>query len=482
MPSQEETRELAAPAPDLVATPGETGSGWTHRMPWNLSILLVAFFYFLILSGTLLYKQRQLLFDWPFDDAYMIQQFHNWNSGYATVTIQPGDLRSGLPGEKPFEENHKKWIYTVFKPFYWLWPYPETLILLYAFFVSLSVVTLYLLLKQLGLDPPKTFALVACWMLYPLQQKVAVYSFCDPLSMSGTFYFFYLYLLCRNSPFAVLGCLALLLPREQTPLLILPTFLLLPKKWKTLLWHLACLLPFLIFARSKTGDPFAYAAYLFQRFFITNFLLTQTVLWVLVLVNPRALLIAGALMLVMIGVGGEIFFKFPYEFLGPDFLPPASFYYYGLFVAPMMAAVAIGIARLKPARSWRLYLSLALLLVPGIAYSICQLRFLCPIMPEARQVEAFRAAEVTASSVVVTDYRLSAAFANRDQIYVYQQPPPGITPEEMFSRADVAAVLNLHTNEFESLLIEPPGQNWQRILETDHYTFYRNGRAKISDR
>jgi len=176
MPRRKKDRSVKFPDARPVATPVDPGPGWERPAKWHLSILLVAVVYFLALSGTLLYKQHQLLYDWPFDEAYMIQQFHNWNSGYPTVTIQPGDLRSGLPGERPFEENHKKWIYTVFKPFYWLWPHAETLILLYAFFVSLSVVTLFLFLKQLGLDPPKTLALVACWMIYPLSQKVAAYS------------------------------------------------------------------------------------------------------------------------------------------------------------------------------------------------------------------------------------------------------------------------------------------------------------------
>ena len=121
--------------------------------------------------------------------------------------------------------------------------------------VSLSVVTLYMFLTRLGLNRTNTAALLLCWMFYPLQQKIAAYTFCDPLSMSGTFYFFYLWLLCADSRYSIIGCLLLLLPREETCLLLLPTFLLLPKKWKTLLWQLTCLIPLLIFAKHGGSIP-----------------------------------------------------------------------------------------------------------------------------------------------------------------------------------------------------------------------------------
>jgi hypothetical protein len=410
---------------------------------------------------------------WPFDEAYMIQQFHNWNSGYPKVTIQPGDLRSGFSGEKAFEENHNKWIYLLFKPFYWIWPFPETLILLYAFFVSLSVVTLYLFLKQLALDRFKIMMLVACWMLYPLQQRIVSYSYCDTLPMSGTFYFFYLYLLCRNSPYAILGCLGLLLPREQTVWLILPTMFLLPGKWKTLLWHLACMIPLILIGKTASGDPFAFADAHFSPYFISNFLLTQTILWCLVLVNPLGLVPAVGFMLIMIGVGEEIYFRFPDEYLGPIHTPMASFYYYGLFMPPMMAAVALGIAGLKAGKQWRIHLSLALLLLPGIVYGLCQLGYLGSMQPDVRQVEDFQAADVPADAVVVTDYALSAAFANRDQIYVYLQPPKGISLTQVFSLADVAIVRKVDSDQIEYFFFRQSSQQWRRIMESDNYLFYK---------
>ena len=111
---------------------------------WTCLLFIV---HFVLLSAVLIYKHHALLESWPFDQAYVIQEFHNWKSGYPEVTLQPGDLRSGLPGTRPFEETHTRWIYNLFKVFYRLWPYPETLILLDAFFTSLSIVTLFLFLK-----------------------------------------------------------------------------------------------------------------------------------------------------------------------------------------------------------------------------------------------------------------------------------------------------------------------------------------------
>ncbi len=441
---------------------------WIRRHGW---ILAAGTIYFLTVSATLIYKYHNLLNDWSFDQAYMIQQFHNWRSGFPKVTIQPGDLRSGYSGERPFEENHHKPIYILFKVFYWLWPYPETLILTYAFLTSLSVVTLYFFLKQLALQPVKIFALVCCWMIYPLQQKIAVDTFCDPLSMCGTFYFFYLYLVQRNSPYAILGCLSLLLLREQAVLLILPTVLLFHRKWKTLLWHFACVALFVLFTPSGVvgrGNPFVYAATGYRAGFISNFLLTQTVLWTLALVYPSALLIAAVFILAMTCVAGDIYFRFPYEYVGL-----AVFHYYGLLMPPLMAAVALGIAKLKPTQTWRLYLSLALMLVPGIAYGLCQFRWLTSPWTEAQQIQAFKADFVSANAVVVTDYDLSAAFANRDQIYVYSQPPKGVSISEMFSLADVAIIDKANSERAESLFARLSPQHWRRVMESDNYVFYK---------
>ncbi|HUI06099.1 MAG TPA: hypothetical protein VL486_03760 [Verrucomicrobiae bacterium] len=436
-------------------------------------ILVIAVVYFAALSATLTYKRIYLLNDWPFDQAHMIQQFHNWRSGYPKVTIQPGDLRSGPTGEQPFHDNHTHRIYAVFRVFYRIWPYPETLILMYALLVSLSVVTLHLFLGRLSLRPLTMFGLELCWMLYPLQQKVAVYTFASPLAMSGTFYFFYLYLLSRDSPFAILGCLGLLLPREETIFMILPTFLLLPRKWKTLLWHSACMIPFFVFAKHGTGNPFAYAAAAFHPLFIANFLLTQTVLWALALVNPLALLIAAGFMLAIIGVGGEVYFWFPYDYVGGAFTSRGDFYYYGLITPLLMAAVALGVARLKPHQTRRLYVSLALLLVPGVAYGLCQLRYLARSRSEAQEIQAFKRAMVPKTAAVVTDYALSATFANRDQIYVYLQPPKGVTPEQVFSRADVAVIPKVHTVKIEALFLRPSPQTWVLVGTSPNYVFYR---------
>ena len=411
--------------------------------------------------------------DWPLDQAYMIQQFHNWWSGYPTVTLQPGDLRSGFPGEKPFEENHKKWIYLLFKIFYRAWPQPETLILVYAALVSLSVVTLYLFLTRLGLNRTNTAALLLCWMFYPLQQKIAAYTFCDPLSMSGTFYFFYLWLLCSNSRFSVIGGLMLLLPREETCLLILPTFLLLPQKWKTLLIHLACLVPCFLFSKHGGGTPFAYASMSFNPSFITNFILTQTILWVLALVNAPALFIALAFMLGMICIGGEIYFRFPFAFVGASFAPPGGFYYYGPMMPALMAAVALGIARLKTNQHRLRQVCLALLLAPGIIYAAGQLLLLTRPTDEARQIESFKAASVPPDAVVVTDASLSAAFANRDQLYVYQYPPRSVSVPEMFTRADFAFVLKTDSPGIQSTFLQPSIQPWRVALTTTHYLVFK---------
>ena len=411
--------------------------------------------------------------DWPLDQAYMIQQFHNWWSGYPTVTIQPGDLRSGFPGEKPFEENHKKWIYLLYKIFYRAWPQAETLILVYAALVSLSVVTLYLFLNRLGLKRTHIIALLFCWMLYPLQQKIAVYTFCDPLSMSGTFYFFYLWLLCADSRYSIIGCLMLLLPREETCLLILPTFLLLPQKWKTLLWHMACLVPFLIFAKRGSGNPFAYASVSFDASFITNFFLTQTIFWVLALVNARALFIGLVFMIGMICTGGEIYFHIPFAFVGSSFSPPGGYYYYGLLMPPLMAAVALGFSRLKPGKYPVAAICLALLLVPGIVYTAGQSLLLTLPTDEARQIESFKAASVRPDAVVVTDLALSAVFANRDQIYVYLFPPKSVSLPEIFSRADVAFIRKADSAGIQATFLRSSLPPWHVALTTPHYVVFQ---------
>jgi hypothetical protein len=443
---------------------------WWKR--YGLVVVLTAA-YFFILSGALLYKRRHLLDDWPVDQAYMIQQFHNWWSGQPVVTIRPGDQRSGFPGQHPFDERHQKWIYLFYKVLYRLWPQPETLILVYAFLVSLAVPTLYLFLAGLGVARPKITALLFVWMLYPLNQKIAVYTYCDPLSYCGTFYFFYLYLLGKDSRYSFIGCLLLLLPREETCLLVLPTFLLLPEKWKTLLWHVACLLPFLLLSRHGAGNPVAYAAASFDPSFITNFALTQTILWVLALVNARALFIVLAFFVAMICVGGEIYFQFPSTFLGSSFTPPGGYYYYGLLTPALMAAVALGISRLKPYQGGLDAVCFALLLVPGALYGLGQFGLLAQSSDEASAIESYQAANVSSDAVVVTDLKLSALFANRNAIYVYLLTPLDTSVDEMFSRAQFAFLRKADAPAIEAGILSHSPRPWHRVLETANHVVYQ---------
>ena len=81
----------------------------------------------------------------------------------------------------------------------------------------------------------------------------------------------------------------------------------------------------------------------------------------------------------------------------------------------LMAAVALGMARLKTNRRRLAQICFALLLVPGVAYSACQLLLLARPDGEARQIQSFKAASVSPDAAAVTMSSLSAAFANRDQ-------------------------------------------------------------------
>jgi hypothetical protein len=463
-PKKSETEKQSGPRPLA-----ENSRNWWPR--YGLIAAITAS-YFLVIASVLLYKYDHLLFDWPFDEAYAIQQFHNWNSGYPNVTIQPGDLRSGFPGDKPFEEKHKKWIYEFYKVAYRAWPRPETIIVTYALLVSLSVATFYLFLTRLGLAPWKITALLFCWMLYPLQQKIAVYSYCDPLTMCGTFYFFYLYLLCADSRYSFIGALMLLLPREEACLLILPTFLLLPRKWKTLLWQFACLLPFLVFAKHGTGNPFAYTAASFHSWFLASFWLTETIFWVLALIYRRALFIGLAFMVGMICVGGEIYFRFPYEYQGEWYSPPGGFYYYGLVMPALMAAVALGVAALRPTQIWLTRISLGLLLVPGTLYAACQLRYLAEPGDEAKEITRFKTTSVPADAAVVTDMGLSSQFANRDQLYVYTIRSTNFSLPEMFARARFAFIRKDHSADIQSDFLSRSPPPWHRVLQTSGYDVF----------
>ncbi|HZQ47656.1 MAG TPA: hypothetical protein VFC07_11620, partial [Verrucomicrobiae bacterium] len=354
-----------------------------------------------------------------------------------------------------------------------LWPKPESLIVVYAFFVSLSIPALYLFLKELQLNRGTMLALLAAWLSYPLQQKVAFYSYCDPLSYCGTFYFIYLFLLRRNSPFAVLGCLGMFLLREETFFLVPATVFLLPQKWKTLLWHFACMVPLVIFARHGASNPLAYASVSFNPAFITNFILTQTILWVLALVNAPALLVAAGFLVAVICVGGEIFFQFPQAFVGASFSSPGPYYYYGLLTPILLAAVALGMARLNANQKRLAQMCLALLIVPGIAYAACQLRILGQPDKEARQIRAFAAASVPPDAAVVTDLGLPAYFANRNELYVYRDPPKGVTLPEIFARAKFAFIFRPDLPKIKAAFLDASPQHWRLALELPDYAIYR---------
>src|ERR1035438_1060326 len=103
MPQPSADRDLTALSKNPATVTRDTRVKWSKHVRRHFWILPVFILYFLTLSATLVHKHECLLNDWPFDEAYMIQQFHNWKSGYPIVTIQPGDFRSGFPGEKPLD-------------------------------------------------------------------------------------------------------------------------------------------------------------------------------------------------------------------------------------------------------------------------------------------------------------------------------------------------------------------------------------------
>ncbi|MEQ1917941.1 MAG: hypothetical protein ABL955_01990 [Elusimicrobiota bacterium] len=439
--------------------------GWVY-------VLFLA--YFMALSGTLLFKRHFVLNDWPFDDAYFAQQYHNWKSGYPVVTVRPRDNRAGFVGERPFEEPHLRLLDHAYKIVYWFCPRTEALILLYALFVSLSVVTLAFLLTELRFASIEIFWLLLCWMLYPLQQQMAMYTFRDQICATGTFYFLYLTLLLRGSKYAVLGAFALFFARGESVLLLLPTVLILPKMWRTLLLHFACTAPVMWLTKSGGGDPFAYARRHFTQLFLMNFPLTQSVHWALAFINPAGLILAAAFMGSIMLVGGEIYFRFPWEFVGAGFRKPGSYYYYAPYMALMMAALAVGLSRIESGRRWRVLMCAFFMIGPGLAFSAYQFRTYWNVpKDDIRAVRALMKEHVAPNAAVVTDHALSALFAERDELYVYRQPPPGKDVAEVFRRSTVAVIQRRDVVEMESgYLSESSARPWHMLAETVEYRFY----------
>lgn len=416
--------------------------------------------------------RNHLLNPWPFDEAHMIQQFHNWKSGYPKVTMQPFSL-AGPTGEKPFQDPHAILIYDFYKIFYWIWPYPETLIILYSLLCSLSVLTLWYFMTSLEIELSAAGILILSWLFYPLQLRISSYSFVQQMSFCSTFYFLYLALLNRNSKYAFLGALTLILPREEPAFLIPATIILLPKKWKTLLLHFAGLLIFLKAIKiSKTvpaGLMLLNLKELANYSFYANFISTQPLLWIVALANPAALLIAAAFGVTVLLMNSPIHFHFPFAFAGgksAGYLSPvAPFHFYALLMGPMMAAVALGLSKSPAARRrWLCGLAAILMGGPGIFYALDKLKYL-KADEEARQILRFVKNEISERDVVVTNYALSCLVANRDQSYVYNQPPKGVSIPEIFTRATVAVL---------GRPLEPPVKNaWKLAMQTAHYSFFK---------
>lgn len=450
--------------------PADTAQRWTRS-----ETAVVFGLYFLILAGWLVYKHHQVLGHWPFDEAYMIQEFHAGKSGYPSVTIQPVSGIAGPVGERPFEETSRSPIYALYKAVYWICPRPETLIVLYALLAALSVVALRGLLSQLKLDAPLARWLLFCWILYPLQMKSAAYSFFLQLSLTGTFYFLYLYWLHKSPASSVLGALALLLPREEPALLILPTILIFPKRWKLLLLHAGCAAALLFLLRAPGRSALALlcdnpwpADWGFTIAFHKQFFSTQTILWVAALTSPASLLIAEAFLLMVLWAGAPIVFDFPFEFVGQ------SFHYYSLFLAPMMAAVCAGIAGARPGRRpWLTALAAILMVGPGLAYLPARVRTVCQAVSsdraELRRIHWFKDAQVAPEDAVVTDYRLSGLFADRDQIYAYPQLPKGVSLDQALARAGVFIL------DRQDAAFQPADPCWSLVMRTPRYLFYKKG-------
>ena len=145
-------------------------------------------------------------------------------------------------------------------------------------------------------------------------------------------------------------------------------------------------------------------------------------------------------------------------------------------MAPMMAALGLGIAKYRPPLRRRLVLLCALLMiVPGLIFSGLHLKTLWTQNEDAGTVRGFIKDHVSAEDVVVTDYALSAVFAHRNQIFVYYKPPQGMAGPEMFLRSNVAVIHKSIAEAVEAAQFRPMGidQGWRLVTESPNYRFYK---------
>ena len=422
--------------------------------PW-LRTSLLTLVAFGLLAGLMIAKHHLLLSSWAFDEAYLVQQLHN-SATDAPVTIRPSGHASGPAGALPFQEQHRKWLFRLAAPLYHALPHAETVIVLYALFAALSLMSLHALAAGLKLDDRLVPWLQAAWALSPWTLQVVTYGFHDALAATGTVYFAWLALLVRAPRWSWLGVPLLLLPREEPALLVLPTLALVPERWRAILAGTAVGAALL----AVTGLPAGYALDVatglqvgFSPASYASFLVTWPAPWLAGRLAPWSVAAAVGFVALVNVLRAPVVYAWPFGFHAVDpvtreAIAIGSYHYYGLVLAFGMGALVLGLARRPdPARRLRvarwaavLMAGPSLLFVPAQALDAWQrldgddVR----LLHEARERSAPPQARVAA------DYDSIALFANRDEAFCYQQPPPGMTDLDVVRRSDVFVVNRRH--------------------------------------
>jgi len=156
----------------------------------NGSVICITLVYFILASIWLLGLYHSFLTTGDF--GHYIQIFRNTVNGHGILTTDLR-VRSGNP-DGFYLWEHFALILFAFIPIYYIFPYPETLLLLKTFFISLSIIILWMLARK-HLDEKLSLIIIISYVFNPFLLRALSFNFQEqiilPAIIFAQFYFYF---------------------------------------------------------------------------------------------------------------------------------------------------------------------------------------------------------------------------------------------------------------------------------------------------
>jgi uncharacterized membrane protein len=219
MPTIEPTIDESAA--ELGAGPG--GGATTSRLWFGIPRSHVVVLVLLAVSYTsVLTYLCQLRYENFFDGAFDLglNQQMLWSTSHGLLLYEAPDKMYGPAGGQSFLEIHSTYIALLFVPLYTAVPYPATLFALQSAAVAAASVPLYLIARNLRIEPYQNFSLVALFLLNFAIISALFYAYHWEAFLPAEFLWFYYLTRRRSYRLALVPMVAGILTLEVFPFLV----------------------------------------------------------------------------------------------------------------------------------------------------------------------------------------------------------------------------------------------------------------------